>query len=589
MRKKLFRILTAALLTAAMLVSVCSCGKSEQTPTDTTTAATVDTTNVTTTTTAPAAEPGTPAAVEGDPIVLTEEHVLVCSNNQSDAMLILANTLKTKIKAKTGLSLSMGYATSPKEKEIVLGYLEDRSACAPAYKTIGGGDYTVHTEGSSVVLGAWTNANLSKAADLFLEKALVKEGDQWLIYPYRVNFGAVEAVGIDLSQYRIVYADGAGAYLKKTVVPYLQASLKEQFGVEVPAVSDTETPTNYEIVLGDTNRSTDTIRGYLNDGKKLTAYGHAIITDGSRIYLLSKSDFALYYAATNLCKQATAEIGPAVFCMSAEPWFSPSPDTDDAVELAEGSDIRIMSYNILNPAWGGNAISEGRDKGVANILMYYMPDVVGLQETAAVWHNALQKLLVDTGMYAFACQKNNGKSYNMTTFMYNTQTVKLVEEYVLDLDKNSDIRVFSVAVFEKLSDGKRFVVTNTHPAPTGQAENYARNFADLLKLADVELEKYKDLPVIMTGDFNTKEQSAMYKTFMDTAGVKDAKYEADVLVRDYCTYSGWQKAPKAGNASCIDHIFVNDKTDVKLFNVVIDHDVPNTSDHIPIYADIALK
>ena len=160
------------------------------------------------------------------------------------------------------------------------------------------------------------------------------------------------------------------------------------------------------------------------------------------------------------------------------------------------------------------------------------------------------------------------------------------EEY---LDKNSEIRVFSVAVFEKLSDGTRFVVTNTHPAPTGQAENYARNFADLLKIADVELEKYKDLPVIMTGDFNTKEQAEMYRTFMNTAGVKDAKYEADTLVRDYCTYSGWQKAPKSGNANCIDHIFVNSKTDVKLFNVVIDHDVPNTSDHIPIYADIALK
>ena len=81
----------------------------------------------------------------------------------------------------------------------------------------------------------------------------------------------------------------------------------------------------------------------------------------------------------------------------------------------------------------------------------------------------------------------------------------------------------------------------------------------------------------------------MYKTFMDAAGVKDAKYDADVLVRDYCTFSGWQQAPKQGNANCIDHIFVNDKTDVKLFNVVIDHDVPNTSDHIPIYADITLK
>jgi len=161
---------------------------------------------------------------------------------------------------------------------------------------------------------------------------------------------------------------------------------------------------------------------------------------------------------------------------------------------------------------------------------------------------------------------------------------------VLDLDKNSDIRVFSVAVFEKLSDGSRFVVTNTHPAPTSQAANYQRNFADLLTLADGELEKYKDLPVIMTGDFNTKEQAPMYKTFMETAGVKDAKYAAEVLVRDFCTFSGWPNAaPKAGNANCIDHIFVNDKVGVKLFNVVIDHDVEATSDHIPIYADLDLQ
>ena len=95
--------------------------------------------------------------------------------------------------------------------------------------------------------------------------------------------------------------------------------------------------------------------------------------------------------------------------------------------------------------------------------------------------------------------------------------------------------------------------------------------------------------MIQTGDFNTKEQSAMYTTYMEATNLKDAKYEADILVRDYCTYSGFGKAPKPGNANCIDHIFVNSKADVKLFNVVIDHDVANTSDHIPIYADIALK
>lgn len=586
-KKQLTTRLLAVAMTAAMLVSsLAACAKGEDVITDTTVSDTV-------TTVAPETEvttvaPGTPAQGEGEPIALTSDFTLVCSNSQSDSMLMLVNALKTKIKSKTGLSLSVGYISTPKENEIVLGYLDDRAACEPAYQTIGGGDYTVHTAGNTVVLGAWTNANLSAAADLFVEKALVQEGDQWMIYPYRVNFGDVAAVGIDLSQYRIVYAAGAGDYLKKTVVPYLQKALKEDFGMEVQAVSDAEAPTDYEIVLGDTNRNTETIQGYFNDGKKLTAYGHAIVPDGTRIYLLSKSEFALYHAVSTLCKQATPEIGPPTFCMSAEPWFSPAPNTNDVVELAAGADIRVMSYNILHPEWGNVAV-EGRDVKVANIVLYYMPDVIGIQETSATWHKALGKLLVDTGMYAPACQKNNSWSYNMTTLMYNTQTVKLVEEYVVDLDKNSEIRVFSVAVFEKLSDGKRFVVTNTHPAPTGQAENYERNFGDLLTIAKAELEKYKDLPVIMTGDFNTKEQSQMYTKFMTTVGVKDAKYEADKLVREYSTYSGWQKDPKPGKASCIDHIFVNAKTDVKLFNVVIDHDVKNTSDHIPIYADITLK
>lgn len=594
--KRPFLSLLCAVLAMTMLLSslaACGKGKDDSTNTDDVSVPTTTTTEEMTTTAAP--EPGSPVATEGEPIELTADFVLVCSDNQSDAMLMLANSLKTKIKNKTGLTLSIGYAASPKEKEIVLGYLEDRAACKPAYDTIAASDYTVYTAEQTLVLGAWTHDNLAAAADLFVEQALVQEGDKWVIYPYRVSFGTSETAGVELSQYRIVYSANAGDYLVKTVVPHLQQQLQETFGVSLTAVTDAEAPADYEIVLGSTNRDTDVTRAYLSDGESaLSYYGHALVTDGTRIYLVARAEIALYSAVANLCEQAIPEVGPATFCMSAEPWISPAADTEDVAELAEGADIRVMSYNILHPSWSNvvsNVPVEGRDTRVANIFLYYMPDVVGLQETNANWHNNLKKLLVDTGIYAKACEKNNAKSYNMTTFLYNTQTVKPVEEYVLDLDKNSDIRVLSVAVFEKLSDGTRFVVTNTHPAPTGQAENYARNFADLMTLATTELEKYKDLPVIMTGDFNTKEQSAMYKTFMDTVGVKDAKYEADVLVRDYSTFLNpkWGGVVREGNSGCIDHIFVNANTDVKLFNVVIDHEVELTSDHIPIYADIDLK
>jgi len=161
---------------------------------------------------------------------------------------------------------------------------------------------------------------------------------------------------------------------------------------------------------------------------------------------------------------------------------------------------------------------------------------------------------------------------------------------VLDLDPGSDIRVFAVAVFETLSDGTRFVVANTHPASSTETENYTRNCEDIMTIGKEQMEKYAGLPFILTGDYNTDEAFEMYQTLMNTLGVKDAKYEADVLVRNSATYIGWQgEELNPDRDYCVDHIFVNANTDVKLFNVVVDFDIRNTTDHFPIYADIDLK
>ena len=266
-------------------------------------------------------------------------------------------------------------------------------------------------------------------------------------------------------------------------------------------------------------------------------------------------------------------------------------ETVDAPELTEGASLRIMSYNILHPDWSHVPVT-GRVDIVADILLYYMPDVAAIQEAGAKWHKALKPLLVDTGLYAPACRQSNAEGfiYCCTTFLYNPQTVSLVEEYILDLDFRDAARVFSVAVFERLCDGARFVVTNAHPAPRDTPEKYARNMEDLIAFAADVVKKYDGLPVIIAGDFNTPEQTEWYLNFMSAAGVRDAKYEADVLVRNYSTYFGYQVAPNQENTDyCVDHLFVNDKVDVKLFNAVIDHDVENASDHIPIYADIELK
>ncbi len=265
-------------------------------------------------------------------------------------------------------------------------------------------------------------------------------------------------------------------------------------------------------------------------------------------------------------------------------------ETEDDPALAPGAELRVMSFNILHPDWSRIPVG-GRADIVAGILRFYRPDVAALQEAGAKWHKALKPLLVDTGEYAAACRQSNadGFIYCTTTFLYNPQTVRPVEEYVLDLDFKSPARVFSVAVFERLADGARFVMTNTHPAPRNDPENYLRNMADLTADAADTVKKYAGLPVILGGDFNTPEQSDLYLALMDRAGVRDAKYAAERLVRDYSTYFGYQVIPTPEVTDyAVDHIFVNEGVEVVLFNAVIGHDVWNASDHIPIYADVAL-
>ena len=264
---------------------------------------------------------------------------------------------------------------------------------------------------------------------------------------------------------------------------------------------------------------------------------------------------------------------------------------DHDYSLAEGATLRIMSYNLMHPDWSRVPIT-GRVEIVTSIFLDYRPDVVAVQEAGAKWHKALIPVLVDTGLYSFACRKSNadGFTYNTTCFLYNPDTVSVVDEYILDLDFRDATRVFSIAVFERNSDGAMFVVSNTHPAPREEHANYSRNMEKLSQYAADTITKYADLPVIMAGDFNTPEQTDAYLAFMSKAKVRDAKYAAKILVKNYPTYFGYQVEPNTENFDlCVDHIFVNEYIEVVSFDAVIDHDVMNASDHIPIFADININ
>ena len=402
-----------------------------------------------------------------------------------------------------------------------------------------------------------------------------------------------------LSSYKIVYSEGASDYVKTKVVSVINNAMQSKYGVTLEAISDSTEAAPYEIVLGETNRFDDvskahfdSLRGaYSLDGKNTLTYGTGIAYSNNRVYLLAKSDDALFNVANYFCANIESQVNDKKeFTPNDEPYFSSVAKTEDSPYLAEGSDLRVMSYNILMSQYAAIE-SNKRDLRMANILMYYMPDVVALQETEELWHTLIDKYLVAPGIFAKAAEKAPSGAYNMTTFLYNPKTVKLISTDIREITKNSNVRLFVVCEFERLSDGSHFVVTNFHPAPSGSVQEYETHFKRLYAVKDQALAKYKDLPIIMMGDFNTGEDYDMYPKFMSNLGVKDAKYEAETLVRRYGTYlkGGPYGTLQKGDVDCVDHIFVNGNLKVNLFNVVIDHGVTLTSDHLPIYADITFN
>ncbi len=274
---------------------------------------------------------------------------------------------------------------------------------------------------------------------------------------------------------------------------------------------------------------------------------------------------------------------------------------------AEGSDIRIMSFNILASDWSNKPKVEGRDDLLRDVVSRYLPDVIGMQEVNAEWYASLGK---EFGTYKFV---NEGKNkiwgnVNYSTIAYNTETVNLVKwgqsAFVVNYNKNC--RNLMWAIFEmKEEPGKRFMVTSTHWDLTSDRRvHQAIEMAGILAV----LGKYYDLPMYCTGDYNTRENGNEYNVFATLTGFQDSKFTAKKKglvastshlgdgtgTADDYTSGYWKLGPVSYRQShintvqSIDHIFASPEAEILYYDTVADEAALTASDHCPIYIDVKL-
>ncbi len=277
---------------------------------------------------------------------------------------------------------------------------------------------------------------------------------------------------------------------------------------------------------------------------------------------------------------------------AVEPYWTPMEDSDaeqnylSAKERTGGTELRIMSYNILNQDWNHQPRIRFRAQGVADVIHHFAPDFAGIQEVSALWYQELEEKLKP---YVFVKQHDPAWQGNLTpNLIYDSRKYRQVDGGLLPYT-GLWLRSFHWAMLESLESGKRCIITNTHWDLT--PETRMMN-SGLMRHYLIELRgRYPDIPILCTGDFNSGIHFEEFKYLLDSGVVQDSVMEAPVRENEdisSCYDMVFSSVPfrKAGH---IDHVLFTPELEVLSARLIWKKELLTFSDHLPLIADLKFR
>lgn len=263
------------------------------------------------------------------------------------------------------------------------------------------------------------------------------------------------------------------------------------------------------------------------------------------------------------------------------------------VRINDNEKIVAASFNTAAP-WGNllkGTHTSRRACLFAQQINNYMPDVLGVQEMNSDWVKRMEELLPQ---YSYYGVKRGGDSSEKTSEMsgifYLKDKFTLLDSgtfWISDTpEKESHFegagcnRVCSYVILENKETKVRFAHFNTH---LDNVSEDAQNLGGELIAARAQAisEKYGDIPVVVTGDFNQYSDSPACVTLEQNGYMNVGKsFGKD----DSLTYNAWTRDTKG---KPIDFIFTNSRFTAKDYSVInYDGARSNTSDHYMITATL---
>lgn len=199
-------------------------------------------------------------------------------------------------------------------------------------------------------------------------------------------------------------------------------------------------------------------------------------------------------------------------------------------EAAIAQDIKAMSFNVKINGDGYQS-NDNRLPRVVEMIKRHAADSIGVQEADKWWTDNLEKALPQyarVGTY-----RDDGISLGEScSIFYLKDKFELVESGDFWLSETPDTpskgwdggcsRVVTYAILKDKSTGFVYAHFNTHFDNVGETAKHESVPLLASRIAHIA----PDIPVVLTGDFNTREGSEIYENLL-SCGLRNTKFLAE--------------------------------------------------------------
>ena len=427
--------------------------------------------------------------------------------------------------------------------------------------------------------------------------------------------------GVNINNYSIVYATEA----EKEMAEDIHKAFGEIAGayLEIKPTTYPETPN--EILVGATTRAMS--QKYISGEKATAPHNYTIAIDSGKLVVTAPNSIMMGFAIEHVCKTLLGTEKAQTLALTAENSVLGTTTAKNFDLVAkDAGDTRILSNNVYFE--GQNAV---RAQQFLDTIPLYDADILCLQEMDYKWHYLLDDNIAKLGYTAVPTKgtgeyANIGVKGNYTPIHYRADKFDLIDygyqPYSSVKDNKQNIFVkypelaalneeqrsavlaeykglqcvahlsksYTYAIFKNKTTGEQFAVISTHLThDNSKTVANVRRSADLkellAKVAELQT-SYKNIPVVVMGDFNFSADGAPYKLLKGSL-LTDAYYNAELTERSRTDHKLGQMPE--GSYAPIDLCLHTSQVDANKLQIVINKYTIAYSDHIPVAFDFKLK